>query len=314
MYNRDIMITLRDLEIFVCVAEKGRITDAADFLHISQPTVSHVIALIEQTYSVRLFDRLSKKLYITETGAELLTYSRIVLSNFKKTEEYLIHAAGKMTIRAGASLTVGSIFMAPIISRFESLHPRINIEVYIDNTGKILNKIRDASLDVAVIEGYTDSGDLTVQDIYTDEMVLICGKNHPFASRKSVKPVDLEGMDCILREEGSGTREFLMRLTEERGIHIKEKWVCHSLESIVKIVAEGQGVSIVSEAQIHDNTDVVRIPVETGSMYRTFKTVLHKDKFVSKQLQSLLDEFTHDFGEIGFGRPLPPLTGTEKKK
>lgn len=293
------MVTNRDLEIFVCVAEKGSITEAANTLHISQPTVSHVIGFIEQTYSIRLFDRLSKKLYITAAGSELLAYSRIVLSDIRKTDEYLSHAAGKMTIRVGASLTVGSIFMAPIISKFESLNPRINIEVYIDNTGKIINKIRDASLDAAVIEGYTDSRDLSVKDIYTDEMVLICGKKHPFAARKSVKPEDLEGMDCILREEGSGTREFLMRLAEDRGIRIREKWVCHSLESIVKIVAAGQGLSIVSEAQIYGNTSVVRVPlVESGSMCRTFKTVLHKDKFVSAQLQSLLDEIGHDFAEI----------------
>jgi DNA-binding transcriptional LysR family regulator len=304
------MITFRDLEIFACVVEKGKITEAADTLHISQPTVSHVIAQIEQTYSVRLFDRLSKKLYITETGSELLNYSQVLLSDFRKTEEYLIHAAGKVTLKVGASLTVGSVFMAPIISRFESLHPHINIEVYIDNTRKIIKKIRDSSLDVAVIEGYTDSKDLIVEDIYTDEMVLICGRNHPFASRKSVKPEDLEGMDCILREEGSGTRAFLLRLTEEKGIHIKEKWVCHSLESIVSIVATGQGLSIVSEAQVRGNKDVVCIPVETGSMYRTFKTVLHKDKFISTHLQILLKEFKHDFGEISFGRPVTSFTDT----
>lgn len=283
-------MTIRDLEIFVAVVDHGGIGAAAKKLYISQPTVSHVISQIEKNYHVRLFERLSKKMLITATGQEFLQYARYSLNHFKNMEHFLYHASEQQTIHIGASLTVGGFFLSDMIPVFEREHPHIRVRVYIDNTKKILRQILDGTLDIAVLEGDTSSKETLKEVIYEDRMVLICGKQHPFAKKTSIRLKELENADCVLREEGSGTRDFLINLTERQGIPIVEKWVCHSSDAILNIVAAGQGVSIISEAVVAQEPRVVQIPVADAAMSRKFRIVYHKDKYISKTLETFMNE------------------------
>lgn len=288
-------MTIRDLEIFIAVAEKGQMGSAARELYISQPTVSHAITQIEEEYHVKLFDRLSKKLYITETGREFLGYAKHITSAFAEMEQYLHHASNQLSIYIGASLTVGSFFLSSIITRFEQENPNISIRVYIDNSMNIIQKISQGTLDIAVIEGNLKTKALIAKDVYEDEMVLICGKNHPFAAREQVSLEDLAGKDFVLREEGSGTREFLTDLTEDRGIPIAEKWICHSSDSIINIVASGQGMSILSKSLLTHQDQVKQIAINDFPLKRNFKIIYHKDKFLSSPLKRLITEIENSF-------------------
>ena len=291
-------MTIRDLEIFVAVAESGRMGTAARKLYISQPTVSHVITKIEETYHVCLFERLSRKLYITETGQELLQYARHILANFKDMEHYLYHASEQLCINIGASLTVGTAFLADMVSEFEKANPKISIRVYVDNTHDIVRKITEGTLDIAIVEGSVPNTDVVTKVVYDDEMVLICGKSHPFASRKSICLEDLRNADCILREEGSGTRDFLINLTEKKGIPIVKKWVCHSSDSIIRIVAAGQGVSMLSKSLVQNVPQVVQVPVKGPKLHRKFRIVYHRDKYLSTPLKRLIEEMQLYFRKI----------------
>ena len=291
-------MTIRDLEIFIAVAETGHIGNAAKKLYISQPTVSHVISQIESNYHVKLFERLSKKLLITETGREFLRYAHHNLSNFRNMEHFLRHASEQQTLHIGASLTVGSFFLAPMIAAFEEEHPNIRVRVYIDNTLKILDKLGEGSLDIAVLEGDVDDNEMVTKQVYEDRMVLICGKSHPFANRESIRVEELRNIDCVLREEGSGTRDFLINITEKQGIPIVEKWVCHSSDSIINIVAAGQGVSLLSEALVLHEDRIVQVPIVKTELSRQFRIVHHKDKYLSAPLLKLIAATENYFQKV----------------
>jgi DNA-binding transcriptional LysR family regulator len=300
-------MTIRDLEIFVAVAENGGIGAAAKKLYISQPTVSHAISQIEKTYQVILFERLSKKLLITATGEEFLQYARYNLNNFRNMEQYLYHVSEQLTIHIGASLTVGGFFLADMISDFEKKQPQIRVRVYIDNTKKIVRQILNGSLDIAVLEGEIHSEEMITKTVYEDKMVLICGRNHPFADKKSIRVAELRDTDCVLREEGSGTRDFLINLTQKQGIPIVEKWVCHSSDSIINIVAAGQGVSVLSEAIVLNEPGVLQIPIEDADMTRKFRIVYHKDKFISSALEKFITGTTTYFHRVHLQKKSPLL-------
>ena len=288
-------MTIRDLEIFIAVAETGQMGSAARELFISQPTVSHAITQIEEEYHVKLFERLSKKLYITETGTEFLGYARHITNAFHEMEMYLHHASSQQRIHVGASLTVGSFFLSNIITQFEQKNPNISIRVYIDNSSNIAQKISLGTLDIAVIEGSVKNRDIIAKDVYEDEMVLICSRNHPFAAKASINLSDISAQDFVLREEGSGTREFLTDLIEERGISIVPKWICHSSDSIINIVAAGQGVSILSKSLLAHQDDVKQITINDLPLTRSFKIIYHKDKFLSTALQKLMADIDDSF-------------------
>ncbi|RBP44931.1 LysR family transcriptional regulator [Garciella nitratireducens] len=283
-------MTIRDLEIFIAVAETGKMRSAAKKLYISQPVVSHVISKIEEEYNVKLFDRLSKKLYITEIGSEFLDYAKKIVDTFYEMEDLLYNASDHLCLHIGASLTVGSFFLSDIISQFEEKNPRIRIRVYIDNSKNIIEKIMKGNLDIAVIEGNVSIKDILFKKIYNDEMVLICGKKHPFAFKDSIDLLDLKNQDFVLREEGSGTREFLIDLLKSQGIPIVEKWTCHSSDSIINVVASGQGLSILSKSLVIHQNNVKQVSIRNFVLHRSFKLIYHKDKYLSPVLKSFISE------------------------
>lgn len=288
-------MTIRDFEIFIAVAETGQMGIASRKLYITQPTVSHAIMQIEKEYHVKLFERLSKKLYITETGREFLEYARHITTTYQELEQFLYHASSQQCIHVGASLTVGSYFLSDIITGYEAENPNVSIRVYIDNSMNIIRKISEGILDVAVIEGKVKTKNVIFKDVFEDEMVLICGKTHPFAGMSSVNLIDLAGKDFVLREEGSGTREFFTDLMEERGISFIEKWICHSSDSIINIVASGQGVSILSKSLLRHHEEVNQITINDFPLKRSFKIVYHKDKFLSIGLKKLIADIESKF-------------------
>lgn len=290
-------MTIRDLEIFIAVAETGKMRTAAKKLYISQPVASHVIAKIEEEYHVKLFDRLSKKLYITETGIQFLNYAKQVVDIFYEMEEYLQNASESICLHVGASLTVGSFFLSDIISQFEKNNPKVRIRVYVDNSQNIIQKIIDGNLDIAVIEGNVNTKDIIFKEIYDDKMVLICGKDHPFASKNFAYLQDLKNQDFVLREKGSGTREFLINLSKVENISIVEKWTCHSSDSIINVVASGQGLSMLSSSLLVNQRDIIQIPIKDFDLHRSFKLIYHKDKYLSPILKKFIKNIEKIFDD-----------------
>ena len=284
-------MTIRHLKVFIAVAQTGKMGAAAKELYISQPTVTQVISEIEEQYGVKLFERLSKKLYITKEGRQLLDYARHIIALFDEMERNLSYASTHHALRVGATITVGSCALPSIIRRFEERHPTVTTQVWVDNTQVIEGMILESRLDLALVEGEVASPDLIVCPVLEDELVLICGPCHPFAGRQSVALSALSGQDFILREPGSGTRERFETLLDQAGISVRQKWVCHSSDSILAAVAQGQGLSVVSRQLAEQSAkELHTLPVEDVKLHRTFNLIYHKNKFLSEPLRAFFGE------------------------
>lgn len=287
-------MTIRHLKIFIAVADTGKMSLAAKRLYIAQPTVSQVIAEIEETYGVCLFERLSKKLYITEAGERLLRYARHIVSLFDEMERSLRNSANQVQLRVGATITVGSCVLTRLIRQFEKEHPLIQIQVVVDNTHIIEEMLLESALDLGLVEGSIHSPDLVVQPVIQDELVLVCGEGHPFAARESIDAEELEGQPFILREEGSGTRALLEDFLKAHDITIHPKWICYSSDSILQAVAGEQGLTVISRMLVDQAAQGGRlrlqaVPVRNASFSRYFSLVTHKDKFQSSPLRMLME-------------------------
>lgn len=117
----------------------------------------------------------------------------------------------------------------------------------------------------------------------------------PLTSKKSILLEDLKNQDFVLREEGSGTREFLMDFAKSKYILIVQKWVCHSADSILNIVASEQGLSILSKATLLHQDNIVHIPITDIKLYRSFKLIYHKDKHISSVLEKFIIIFFKNY-------------------
>lgn len=284
-------MTLRDLRIFIEVARTLSMSESAVNLGCAQPTVSQVIANMESEYGVRLFERLARRLYLTDDGTYLLSYAQGILALYDEVDSNLGSYALPVVLRMGATITVGSSIMGELVSRFEKEHPLITVEVYVDNTQTIESMLAESRLDLALVEGQVFHPALVTEDILPDTLVLVATKGFPIADEVGLS--DLSSLPFILREKGSGTRNLFVNLLEERGITIKEKWVCHSSDAILSAVRSGQGLTVISKRLVAPELSegILReIAIRGVSFARTFSLVFHKDKFFTPPLESLVKE------------------------
>lgn len=278
-------MTLRSLEVFLAVVEGGSMRAAAERLYISQPSVSGVVADLEDEYGVRLFERMGKKLFITQEGEQLAGYARRMISLHEEIGRQMHGAGSKTPLRIGASVTVGSSIMADLVGRVQGPQPY----VYVANTGIIEQKILRNELDVGIVEGHIKSEDLMVTPMIPDRLVLVCRPDHRFGQRESVRLAELESERLILREPESGTRQVLDLEFQRSGVSMQVGWECTNSQAILDAVEAGLGVTLLSPRLLRKGTELVAIPISDGPVERWFSLVIHKDKYVRPPLQAFLD-------------------------
>lgn len=295
-------MTIRHLRIFIEVVKTGKMSIAAQKLFISQPTVSQAIRELEEHYGSKLFDRLSKKLYITTFGRELFKYATQVVENFDNLEKKMSDNLNMEDFRIGASVTVGTCLLSKILKDFHNLVPRVNTYAYVNNTTMVEKKLLNSELDVAIVEGDIQSQDLVTIPVIDDYLVLLCSKTHPFAKKENIKLKDIESQRFALREDGSGTRYFLEQILNKYKIGIHLVWEASSTDTIKRAILDDNCLSLLSihtfeEDILSGNIHIINTDLNT--LKRSFKLVYHKDKIMSSSiivLQDILKKYnTSDF-------------------
>ena len=292
MLKRRVLMTIRHLKIFIEVAQCGNMTAAASKLFISQPTASQAIRELEEHYGVLLFERLSKRLYITEAGKKLLFYAKEVVKEFDSLESKMSNLNKKEKIRVGATISVGDCILSDLIHRCIEENPNVEIYSFVGNTETIEEKLLSNELDIAIVEGKVKSQDLIVKPELEDYLVLICSTKHPFAQKKIIKTDELRDEIFAMREKGSGTRELFEEYMLNNGMPIKVVFEGNTPQSIKQEVIHNNCLSVISiclvENEIKDSLIHV-IENEENTWNRHFSLVYHKDKLMTDAIKSLIN-------------------------
>lgn len=277
-------MTYRYMQIFMAVVEHGTMSEAAKKLYITQSSVSQAIASIEKEYGILLFERLSHSLYLTPEGEELLIHAKALASAKHDMDEFLAAFSRSRKLRIGATVTVGTCVISPILHAVEASLSDTEISVFVSNTQAIEERILNNSLDIALVEGIVKSPDILRRNVISDRLVLICPPEHRFYGRAFVEAHELSGEIMILRESGSGTRAFFEEQMNRAGYPVRVLWECSNSEAIKTAVKGGHGLSVISER-------LVRSDVESGALWacdikdielrRYFAVVYHKNKYLS---------------------------------
>ena len=285
-------MTIRHLQIFVAVADCGKMRAAAERLHISQPSVSQAVRELESYYNIKLFERLSQRIYITETGKKLLPYARHIIDSFETMEGFINDTSAGNVIRVGGSVSVGTRLLPPMIKSLENEVPDVDVCVIVDNTAAIEGKIQRSELDIAVVEGIVRSDELVKKDIYDDELVLVVGPEHELFNHPGIKLKELTKHALISRESGSVERNQFDQFLLEHDIKMKNKWSCSNTETIKKAVLNGEGIAILSRMVIEKEIaagEVRVLNVENTRMKRKIKLIYHKNKYISQSMKQFID-------------------------
>lgn len=285
-------MTLRHLQIFLAVVDAGNMTRASEALFIAQPTVSLAIAELEKHYGVKLFDRLSRRLYLTGPGKVLLGYARHVINLLGEMDQAIEVESGSGSLRIGATLTIGTCLLPGFLTSFSDQYPQVRVEASIRNTRDIEQLVNRNELDLALVEGSITSKDILAQPFMVDHLVLACGLKHPFFSID--RPIPLHALDdqsFIVRELGSGTRELFEHTMALQQIPWKIAWEAINSDAMVQAALNGLGIAVLSSrlitAPLHSGA-LRAIQVEGLDLVRAFSLVHHKNKYLTPTMQALI--------------------------
>ncbi|PKM72803.1 MAG: LysR family transcriptional regulator [Firmicutes bacterium HGW-Firmicutes-16] len=274
-------MTLRNLRIFLAVAETGSMSKAAKALYMTQPSISQDISEMERTYKVILFERKNHFLKLTPTGELLMQYAKKTLDAAKETEDFLNYESSHPRIRVGATATIGACIMSPIVVKLHEAIPGIVHHVCVANTVIIVGKILKGELDIALVEGIVSDPNLEVRDVIRDKLVLICAQEHTFCTRDSIDIHELDRIPLILSEIGSGTRSRFEDLLRQNDIEENMCWGSYNFDAIIDAVKHNLGVSIISEriAKKSSIKDTLHVCEITGAdMNCNYQLVYPKNK------------------------------------
>ena len=293
-------LTLRQLQIFRCVAESGSTAAAAASIALSQSATSAAINELERVLELQLFDRIGKRLQLNDNGRALLPQALAVLDGAGWIERWALDRESHIgTLRIGASTTIGNYLLPQVLAGFrdslaEKVRQNWHVQVAIANTAVIASQVAAFELDLGLIEGPCHEPDLTVQPWLEDELVVVAAANDPILPRAKNQRISLETLGkatWLLREEGSGTREIINQLLIPHLHHLRPGIQFGNPEAIKRAAASGLGISCLSRFVVRDLLEagvLVAPPTDLPHLTRHFYIVMHQQKKRTQGLDLLI--------------------------
>ncbi len=284
-------MTLRHIRIFVEVSKTLNATTAAGNLHISQPAVSLAIKELEEYYGVQLFDRIAKRLYLTSAGEHFLHYATSITALFDEMETNIRNWDALGRLRIGSSITIGTRLMPGYVRAFTTQWPQVQLKIVIDSSDIIIRKVLENELDLALIEGVTNSPYLVVEPFMDDVLAVICSIEHPLAAKGRLTLDELRGEKLLLRETGSGTRDLFDHVLASLGVIIEPAWESTSTTALLNAVANNLGVAVISLRLAQESLAggrMTALAIEGVSLQRKFNLIYHVNKLLTPSAQAFL--------------------------
>jgi DNA-binding transcriptional LysR family regulator len=255
-------VTFRQFEVFLAVARAGSFRAAAETLHLSQPALSQHVGELERELGARLFDRLGRRVALTEAGRILEDHAQRIFATLTSAQENVaeLGALKRGSLLIGASTTPGIYVLPRLAARFQELYPGITLRVRIANSAAIEEQIRANELDLGVVGGHgVRPGEECLSAGLPDELVVVVPPGHAWARRREIGVELLAPERLLIREEGSATRQVTERALELAGAKIGLTMELGHTEAIKQAVMAGLGVAFLS---VH----AIRVEVETGRL------------------------------------------------
>lgn len=287
-------MNLKLLEAFLAVIDNDTMSAAANKLFTTQPNISLMIKDLEKYYSTRLFNRISRKLYLTPEGAKLERYARQIMGNFKEMNEAMFHET--KTLRIGATVTVGQYLLNDYLEKMRSKIENLKFEIVVNNTEEMERLILNNQLDVAIVEGKINSKDIIQEKIAKDELIAVISYNYPLDT--AIKKLsDLERLPWISREDGSHHRNQFEIDMAQRNIHPDVAFKATNLETIIQAVEHQYGFAIISKIAAEEplkKQSLKKLDFADYSCPRSIRYIYHKSQddnpIILKTLECIDDE------------------------
>lgn len=254
--------TMRQLRVFESAARHLSVTRAAEELHLTPPAVSIQIRLLEGHANAELFERLGRRLRLTEAGAEALARTREILGLVRDAEEAI---AGLVSLEQGlldvGVINAGDYFFPWLLAAFRDEHPRIRVRLSVGNREELLARLEGHAVDLAVMSHAPTQAEFAAEAFAPHPHVIVCAPGHALARKRSV-PLEVVAREpLITREPGSATHLAMQQAFGEARIVPRIEMEIGSNETIKQAVAAGFGLGFLSSHAVQQELALGRLAV-----------------------------------------------------
>lgn len=309
-------MTLRHFEVFCAVCNTLSMTKAADLLNMTQPSVSLAIKELETFYHTRLFDRINRKIRLTEAGNILRTYASSMLDQYDEVYTVLNDNNTYTKCRFGINASVAETKLPFIIQKIKEVFPLVDLKIIVSNTEKIESKLVSSDIDFAIFDYYRQHPGYTVIPIATEPMSVVCSRDYPCPDRMTIQELVREKL--ILREKGCGNRENVDAVFASCGLTPTPIVDSGSNLCIINLLHNNMGLSILSRSYLYNQLKegtLREIKVDDVSFERRYYLVYNKDKYQTHIIQKSIEiiQMAFRMGEFPNRIPMKVVFDKEEK-
>ncbi len=253
-------MNIKDLQYFLAVADLEHFGQAAEQCFVSQPTLSGQIKKLEEQLGVVLFERTNRRVMLTETGAQIATYARRVMSEIESIQEIAESSrdplAGKF--RLGAFPTLATYVFPEIVTKVKAAMPKLRLILIEDKTLYLMEKLRHGEIDAALLALPVHDDFLTSELLFEDEFCLAVAPDHKLASRETVDQKCLKKHKLLLLEEGHCLRDQSLEICERQGLAEEQDFRATGLETLRQMVKAGTGITFMPKIAVQQNESGIK--------------------------------------------------------
>ena len=270
---------LVSLDLLASVATLGSIRQAAMAHGISQPAASTRLRALEGVLGVELLQRSSGGAQLTAAGRVVVGWSEQVLGDVRSllTATSALRRERRTQVHVAASMTVAEYLAPEWLVRLAAIDPDLHVALDMANSEQVADLVREGRVDLGFVEGASRALGLHSQVLLDDELVLVVGPHHPWASRRSeVSPAELAATPQVMREAGSGTREVLEEWLANAGLVATAVVELGSTTAIKRAVESGVAPAVLSRLAVHGDVRdarLVAVPIAGGGPTRTIRVL-----------------------------------------
>jgi DNA-binding transcriptional LysR family regulator len=288
-------MTLRQLELFLALAETPHLGQVASGVGLTPSAVSMAIKNLEETLETKLFDRINQKIILNEDGRLFLGRVEHLIMGLKESEKIFRDEHLHGEIRIGVSSSIANYILPPMIYRFMEKYEGVTFKMETGNTREVVDLIEKGRVDMGFIEGECHSVDIEKEVFGTDELYVVTG-DMDLAREESFRMEELLGKRWILREKGSGTRGVFLR---HLGDHAKQLNIFMELDEtggVKSVLSNKDTLACLSRFSVRSELKyglLYRLNIEGLTFTRSLYTIRHRNKYISSLLKAFITFTRH---------------------
>ena len=295
---------LRQLTTYRVLARTLNFHQAAEQLHCVQSTVTAQIQALEDELGARLFDRLGRRVVLTDAGARLVAYADRLLN---LADEARLAVSGREeqagTLTISATETLCTYRLPAVLHRFRSRYPQVRLVFFTLAYSELRQAAAEGAVDLAfVMEDPITSAALHAEPLCPEAIHLVASPDHPFAQRRGVLSADLEGETVLVTEAGCSYRLQFQHQLNKAGVQPATTLEFNSIEAIKQCAMIGMGIGVLptvaTTAEISQRKLVV-LPWQGKPICMVTQVIRHKQKWVSPALRAFLEVVKEVFTTSG---------------